>query len=103
MRDLAVESAGSSRRRTVVGLVVTALGGAALLNGLFGKSGNKPASVGFGATVIFFGVAVLGPVFARPASRLLGAPLPACAASPAPSPARMRCATPSAPPPPRPR
>jgi putative ABC transport system permease protein len=76
MRDLAVEAAGGSRKRTVIGLVVTAVGGAALLNGLFGHGGNKPAAVGFGATVIFFGVAVLGPVFARPVSRVLGAPLP---------------------------
>jgi putative ABC transport system permease protein len=76
MRDLAVEPTGGSRRRTVIGVVVTALGGAALLNGLFGDGGNKPAAVGLGATVIFFGVAVLGPVFARPVSRVLGAPLP---------------------------
>jgi putative ABC transport system permease protein len=32
--------------------------------------------VGVGAAVIFIGVAALGPVIARPASRLLGAPLP---------------------------
>jgi putative ABC transport system permease protein len=32
--------------------------------------------VGLGAAAIFVGVAVLGPVLARPASRLLGAPLP---------------------------
>ena len=33
--------------------------------------------MGLGAAAIFIGVAVLGPVLARPASRLLGAPLPA--------------------------
>jgi putative ABC transport system permease protein len=33
--------------------------------------------VGLGAAAIFIGVAVLGPVLARPASRFLGAPLPA--------------------------
>lgn len=76
LRDLAYEAPTSSRKRTVVGIVVTGLGGAALLNGLFGNGGNKPASVGLGAAVIFFGVAILGPVFARPASRLIGAPLP---------------------------
>ncbi len=76
MRDLAFESTGGSRRRTVVGVVITALGGASLLNGLFGDAANKPAAVGLGATVIFFGVAVLGPVFARPAARLIGSPLP---------------------------
>jgi putative ABC transport system permease protein len=76
LRALAVEGTGRSRRRTIVGVLVTALGGALLLGGLFGKSGNKAASVGLGATVVFFGVAVLGPVFARPVSRVIGAPLP---------------------------
>jgi putative ABC transport system permease protein len=76
MRQHAVEATGGSRRRTVVGVIVTALGGAVLLNGLFGNGGNKPATVGFGAVLIFFGVAVLGPVFARPVSRVIGAPLP---------------------------
>ena len=76
MRDLAVEQAGGSRRRTIVGVVVTAGGAGLLLMGLLGDSGNRLANVGLGATVVFFGVAVLGPVFARPAARLLGAPLP---------------------------
>jgi putative ABC transport system permease protein len=76
LRDLAVESTGGSRRRTVVGALVTGVGGLLLLQGLFGNGGNKPAAVGLGATVIFFGVAALSPVFARPASRLIGAPLP---------------------------
>jgi putative ABC transport system permease protein len=76
LRDFAVETTGGSRRRTIAGALVTAVGGLLLLQGLFGKGGNKPASVGLGATVIFFGVAALGPVFARPASRLIGAPLP---------------------------
>jgi putative ABC transport system permease protein len=76
LRDFAVETPGGSRRRTVIGALITALGGALLLQGLFGSGGNKPASVGLGATVVFFGVAALGPVFARPAARLIGAPLP---------------------------
>jgi putative ABC transport system permease protein len=75
MRDLAVET-GGIRRRTIVGGLITAVGALLLLNGLFGDGGNKPAAVGLGATVIFFGVAALGPVIARPAGRLLGAPLP---------------------------
>ena len=76
MRDLAVEQTWRLRRRLVVGGVVTALGAALLLAGLFGDSGNKLANVGLGATVIFFGVAALGPVLARPVTRFLGAPLP---------------------------
>jgi putative ABC transport system permease protein len=76
MRALAAEPRGGSRKRTVVGVLVTAVGVLALLQGLFGKGGNKAASVGFGAVVVFFGVAILGPVFARPVSRWIGAPLP---------------------------
>jgi putative ABC transport system permease protein len=75
MRDLAVEPV-RLRRRTIVGALVTAVGAALLLGGLFGTAPNKPAAVGLGATVVFFGVAVLGPVFARPVGRLIGAPLP---------------------------
>ena len=75
MRELAAEPTGFSRRRAAAGLAVTAAGAALLLAGLFG-SGSKTAKVGAGATVIFFGVATLGPVLARPAGRLLGAPLP---------------------------
>jgi putative ABC transport system permease protein len=76
MRDLAFEHPGGSRRRTIVGAAVTVIGALLLFNGLFGDAGNALANVGAGAVVIFFGVAVLGPVFARPVSRLIGAPLP---------------------------
>lgn len=76
MRDLAFEQPGRLRRRTIAGGAVTALGAALLLAGLFADGGNKLANVGSGAVIVFFGVAALGPVFARPLSRLLGAPLP---------------------------
>jgi putative ABC transport system permease protein len=76
LRDLAVEPRGSSRRRTITGGLVTAIGVALLMSGLFSHTANKMASVGFGATVVFFGVAILGPTFARPVSGLIGAPLP---------------------------
>jgi putative ABC transport system permease protein len=76
LRDLARDSSGLSRRRVVIGAAVTAAGVAALTLGLRAGSG-RALLVGVGAAVIFIGVAVLGPVIARPASRLLGAPLPA--------------------------
>src|SRR5207248_5798585 len=63
-----------SRRRVVVGSIVFAGGVAALLIGLFAVKGA--AVVGLGAVVGFLGVAMLSPVFARPVSRALGAPLP---------------------------
>ena len=41
-----------------------------------GLSGGAIAPVGLGALLVFVGVAVLGPVIARPFTRVLGAPLP---------------------------
>jgi putative ABC transport system permease protein len=72
LRDVAVDRSGGSRRRAVIGTGVTAAGVAALLAGLGG--GAMPL-VGLGAVGVFVGVAVLGPVIARPVARLLGAPL----------------------------
>lgn len=74
MRDVAVDRSGRSVVRVVTGVVVTGLGVAALAVGL---GGADPGLVGMGAVGVFLGVAVLGPVLARPLSRLLGAPLPA--------------------------
>jgi putative ABC transport system permease protein len=68
-------SSATTRRRLIVGIVVTALGGAALLYGLFGATSNEGALVGLGAAVIFVGVAMLSPLFARPIAGGLGAPL----------------------------
>lgn len=73
MRDVAVDAAAGSRRRVVSGVVISALGGAALAAGLVGDAGF--AIVGLGAGLVFIGVAVLGPVIARPVSSALGAPL----------------------------
>ena len=61
MRDVAVDSSGSSRRRAVIGTVVTALGGASIASGLFNGGDSALASVGLGVVLVFLGVAVLGP------------------------------------------
>ncbi len=74
MRDVAVDKSSSSRRRAIWGSVVTGLGAAAMGSGLFGGAGMAP--IGAGAMMIFIGVAVLGPILARPISRVIGAPLP---------------------------
>ena len=74
MRDVAVEDAARSRLRVVAGGAVAALGAAAMASGLF--SGAGVGSVGAGAALVFLGVAMLGPVVARPVSRALGSPLP---------------------------
>ena len=53
--------------------VVTVAGAAFIALGL---SGGAIAAVGLGAVSVFVGVAVLGPVIARPFTKVLGAPLP---------------------------
>jgi putative ABC transport system permease protein len=76
LRDGASGGGESLRRRAVGGVVVTGLGVAALLYGLFGASSSRAASlVGLGALLTFVGVAVLSPLVARPLAGALGAPL----------------------------
>ena len=72
LRATGVDRSGRSTARMVVGLVVLALGVAALFGGLFG---GGIALVGTGAALTFLGVAVLGPIIAGPLSRVIGAPV----------------------------
>jgi putative ABC transport system permease protein len=65
----------SSGRRTVIGLLVTLIGVALLLLGLFGHAGNTLATVGLGVIIIFLGVAALSAIFARPVAGIIGAPM----------------------------
>ena len=74
MRDLAVDTSAGSQVRIVIGTAVTTFGAGTLAAGL-GGAGDEPAAlVGLGAALVFLGVAVLGPVIARTASRLIGWP-----------------------------
>ena len=73
LRGAGVEQGGSLRRRSIAGAVVTVLGGAALLWGLFG---GTISLVGLGAAVVFVGVALLSPLAAKPMARAIGAPFP---------------------------
>ena len=81
--------------RTVSGLVVTGARRCRFVGRALGGAGVT--LVRLGALAVFVGVAVLGPVLARPVDRVIGAPLPACGASPARWPGRTPCATRSAP------
>lgn len=69
----------TARRRTIIGLVITAIGIAFAAIGLAG-GGNSAretlSSLGLGAVLVFIGVATLSPLVARPVSRALGAALP---------------------------
>ncbi|HEX4908534.1 MAG TPA: FtsX-like permease family protein [Actinomycetes bacterium] len=62
------------RRRIVLGVLVTLVGVALLLAGLFQNEGNRLVNVGSGAVIVFFGVAILSPLIARPLARLIGWP-----------------------------
>lgn len=73
LRSVAVEQR-NLRSRSITGAAILLVGVVALLAGLFGGGGIQ--LVGLGAFLCFLGVAVLGPVIARPVARGLGAPLP---------------------------
>jgi len=75
MRDVAIDTSGSSRKRLVIGLFVVALGGLSLYVGLFTSATNALPIFGLGVFLTFIGVAILGPSFAGPSSRIIGAPV----------------------------
>ncbi len=69
----------ASRRRTVAGFVLTGAGVAVTLAAVAAggsDGGGVTARAGLGALLCLAGIVVLGPVVARPLSRLIGAPLP---------------------------
>ena len=74
MRDVSLDTSASSKVRIGAGLLVLAGGISLLFLGLFGQVGNALVAVGGGAAITFLGVAVLGPIIAGPAARVIGAP-----------------------------
>jgi putative ABC transport system permease protein len=62
------------KRRIVLGALITVVGIGLLLAGLFQDQGNRLVNVASGAVIVFFGVAVLSPLIARPLARLIGWP-----------------------------
>lgn len=75
LRQAAIDTTSGSRGRGVAGAVIATLGLGALAAGLFGGPGIMPVAAG--AALLFVGVAVLGPILARPLSALLGWPIAA--------------------------
>jgi putative ABC transport system permease protein len=71
MRETAIEVVALTRRRTIFGLVLIALGAAAIIAVTSGAS-NK--WLGLGILFVFSGTITLGPVIARPVALLLGKP-----------------------------
>lgn len=72
MRSVSVDDSAGSTRRTTLGAVVVTGGIGALLTGL---AVDEIVLVGAGALATSGGVAILGPVLARPFAHLLGLPL----------------------------
>jgi putative ABC transport system permease protein len=71
LRESAAPSA-SLRRRTIGGGILTVLGAGLLLLGLFADVPNELAFAGFGAQLVFIGVAILSPLVARPLASVIG-------------------------------
>jgi putative ABC transport system permease protein len=71
LRDVAVDRSAASRLRAVAGVVVT---GAGVAQVVAGATGENLLQAGTGALAMLIGVVVLGPVVARPAAAMLGAP-----------------------------
>jgi putative ABC transport system permease protein len=72
--ETAFAPTGFRKRRIFLGVLVTAVGVALLLAGLFQDEGNRLVNVASGAVVVFLGVAVLSPLIARPLARIIGWP-----------------------------
>jgi putative ABC transport system permease protein len=73
LRDAVPTPAGFPGRRLAGGLVLTIAGTALLLSGLF--TSTSVVITAAGALTCFFGITVLGPLFARPLAFAVGLPL----------------------------
>ena len=76
LREGAVISTPRERRlRTAIGLVLTVVGVALMLLGLFGALDPGEVAVGLGAAIVFFGVTLLSPRLVTPLASVVGRPL----------------------------
>lgn len=84
MRQIETTGRGSMRTRVVAGSAIIAAGIGLLATGLFLELPfvQPIAFVGAGAAIVFIGMAVISPVFARPVARTIGAPFPRLLALP---------------------
>jgi len=76
MRAVAVDRTGASLPRAVAGAVLAVAGMLTVLSAVTGGGQGVLVRAGAGAVLTLLGVVVFGPVVARLASRLIGAPLP---------------------------
>jgi putative ABC transport system permease protein len=76
MRDVAVDRAGTSRIRLVLGLGLLAASVALAVPAIVTDSSDAMAPVGLGSVAGLVGLLVIGPIIARPLARGVGAWLP---------------------------
>lgn len=76
LRESAYEHGRPSWLRAAAGCALLVLGVVLILRALLTETEDVLPAVGRGAAVVFVAVIVLGPVVARPLSRVLGAPMP---------------------------
>ena len=77
LRDAAIDRSDTSTVRAALGAVVAVAGIGLVLYGALGSASSPISIVGPGALLSLVGLVILGPVVARPASSLLGAPIAA--------------------------
>src|SRR5919106_4032953 len=75
IRDVAAERTRASVGRAITGVALTAIGVAIVLGAVLSGGDSVLAFAGLGALLTISGVVVFGPVVARPASGIIGAPL----------------------------
>jgi putative ABC transport system permease protein len=66
---------GEGTRRTIIAIILSVLGVAAVGYGVFGSGALSLVSLGLGAVLIFVAVAMYAPLFSSPSASFLGAPL----------------------------
>jgi putative ABC transport system permease protein len=76
LRDVAVDRSDVSRLRLVAGIVSVAAGLFVLLSAVFGGGSDVLAQAGLGSLLTLLGLVVSGPIVARRAAAVIGAPLP---------------------------
>lgn len=76
LRDVAIDRTGASRLRAAAGVVLLLLGALMIAPAFGDPTSDTVPGVGFGLFLMVVAVLVIGPVLARPLSRLVGSPLP---------------------------
>jgi putative ABC transport system permease protein len=74
LRESAVDTAGRSLARPLIGLAMSGLGVTMFAAGMSATGESALSLIGLGALVTILGVFVLGPTIARPVLRVLGVP-----------------------------